>query len=128
MDWPTYVATITQPVDRSRTQMFILGWAWVVLDCDGVLFGQFHSSQQPPAGLAAAFYRNEKVDDLLVKARTTVDAAQRATLYKEAQTQIWTDAPWAFLCTQKWDVATVKTPEVFRLPPLDTCHPISPPA
>jgi peptide/nickel transport system substrate-binding protein len=119
MDWPTYVATITQPVDRSRTQMFILGWAWVVLDCDGVLFGQFHSSQQPPAGLAAAFYRNEKVDDLLVKARTTVDVAQRATLYKEAQTQIWNDAPWVFLWSQKWYVATVKNLEGVRITPIE---------
>lgn len=119
MDWPTYIANITQPVERSRTQLFILGWAWVVLDCDGVLFGQFHSSQQPPAGLASAFYKNEKVDDLLVKARTTVDVAQRATLYKDAQTQIWNDAPWVFLWSQKWYVATVKNLEGVRITPIE---------
>lgn len=119
MDWPTYIATITQPVERNRTQLFVLGWAWVVLDCDGVLFGQFHSSQQPPRGLAEAFYKNDKVDTLLERARTVVDVAQRQSLYKDIQQQIWTDAPWVFLWSQKWYVATVKNLEGVRITPIE---------
>jgi peptide/nickel transport system substrate-binding protein len=118
-DWPTYVATITQPVERNRVQLFTLGWAWVVLDCDGMLYGQFHSSQQPPRGLAPAFYKNEKVDTLLEQARTTSDVARRKALYHEAQTQLWTDAPWVFLWSQKWYVATVKNLEGVRITPIE---------
>lgn len=108
MEWPSYVAEITAPPDRTRLQMFVLGWAWVVLDCDGVLFGQFHSSQHPPRGLAPAFYANAQVDAWLEEARTTVDGEKRKALYRDAQRQIWNDAPWIFLWAQKWYVATVK--------------------
>src|SRR5439155_141933 len=90
MEWPSYVAEITAPPERTRLQMFVLGWAWVVLDCDGVLFGQFHSSQHPPRGLAPAFYTNAEVDSWLDEARTTVDVEKRKTLYRQAQQRIWT--------------------------------------
>ena len=109
MEWPSYVAEITAPPERTRLQMFVLGWAWVVLDCDGVLFGQFHSSQHPPRGLAPAFYTNAEVDSWLDEARTTVDVEKRKTLYRQAQQRIWTDAPWIFLWAQNWYVATVKS-------------------
>ncbi len=119
MDWPTYVATITQPPDRTRVQMIVLGWAWPVLDCDGVLYGQFHSSQGPPAGLAPSFYKNEKVDDLLTRARTEVNPDKRKEIYKEAQGLIWNDAPWVFLWSQKWYLGTVKNLEGVRINPIE---------
>lgn len=119
MDWPTYVATITQPLDRTRVQMIVLGWAWVVLDCDGVLYGQFHSSQSPPRGLAMAHYKNEKVDELLDRGRTTIDPEQRKAIYRDAQTLIWNDAPWVFLWSQSWYVATVKNLEGVKITPTE---------
>ncbi|MBI4278082.1 MAG: ABC transporter substrate-binding protein, partial [Armatimonadetes bacterium] len=82
MDWPTYVRTLVTPPDRTALQMFVLGWAWPSLDCDGVLYGQFHSSSAPPRGLAPAFYKNERVDTLLEQARSTVDPERRKTIYK----------------------------------------------
>ncbi|MDQ7828107.1 MAG: ABC transporter substrate-binding protein [Armatimonadota bacterium] len=119
MDWPSYVAEITQPPERTRLQMLVLGWAWVVLDCDGVLFGQFHSSQHPNRGLAPAFYRNARVDALLEEARTIVDQERRKALYREAQTIIWNEAPWIFLWTQKWYVATVKNLRGVSITPIE---------
>jgi peptide/nickel transport system substrate-binding protein len=119
MDWPTYVGTITQPVDRTRVQMIVLGWAAPILDCDFVLYGQFHSSQAPPGGLAPAFYKNEKVDDLLVRARSEIDVNKRKAIYKEAQTLIWNDAPWVFMWTQKWYVATAKNLEGTVIHPIE---------
>ena len=119
MEWPSYVAEITAPPDRTRLQMFVLGWAWVVLDCDGVLFGQFHSSQHPPRGLAPAFYANTQVDTWLDEARTTVDVEKRKTLYRDAQEQIWNDAPWIFLWAQNWYVATVKNLEGVSITPIE---------
>ena len=119
MDWPTYVGTITQPIDRTRVQMIVLGWAWPVLDCDGVLYGQFHSSQAPPAGLAPSFYKNDKVDQLLTQAQSEINPDKRKEIYKEAQTLIWNDAPWVFLWSQKWYVATVKNLESVKINPIE---------
>jgi len=120
MDWPSYVGMILTPPDRTRVQMIVLGWAWPVLDCDGALYGQFHSGvAHPPTGLGPAFYKNEKVDQLLLDARTTIDQEKRKALYKEAQQLIWNDAPWVFLWTQKWYVATVKNLEGVRILPIE---------
>ena len=119
MDWPSYVGMLTTPFERTRVQMVFLGWAWPVLDCDGVLFGQFHSSQAPPGGLAPSFYKNPKVDELLTKARTEIDSEKRKTIYKEAQGLVWEDAPWVFLWSQKWYVATAKNLESVVINPIE---------
>jgi peptide/nickel transport system substrate-binding protein len=85
MDWPSYVGMILTPPDRTRVQMIVLGWAWPVLDCDGALYGQFHSGvAHPPTGLGPAYYKNEKVDGLLTEARSANDLNKRKALYKEA--------------------------------------------
>ncbi len=119
MDWPSYVGEILQPLPKNRMHMLVLGWAWVVLDCDGVLYGQFHSSQHPPGGLAPAFYKNPQVDSLLLEARTTMDPNKRQALYKEVQAIIWNDAPWIFLWTQKWTIATVKNLQGVSITPIE---------
>ncbi len=119
MDWPSYVGMLTTPFERTRVQMVFLGWAWPVLDCDGVLFGQFHSSQAPPAGLAPSFYKNPKVDDLLTRARTEIDPEKRKAVYKEAQGLVWQDAPWIFLWSQKWYVVTAKNLENVVINPIE---------
>jgi peptide/nickel transport system substrate-binding protein len=56
-------------------------------DPDGYVF-QWHSSQSPPNG-----YANKQLDDLLTKARTTLDHAQRKDLYDQIQRLLLTDLP-----------------------------------
>ncbi|MGQ0571642.1 MAG: ABC transporter substrate-binding protein [Armatimonadota bacterium] len=119
MDWPSYVGMILTPPDRTRIQMIVLGWAWPVLDCDGALYGQFHSTSHPPTGLGPAYYKNDKVDQLLVQGRSTLDLEKRKGIYKEAQELIWNDAPWVFMWTQKWYVVTVKNLEGVRVLPIE---------
>lgn len=105
-DWPSYVRWLTTPLDQTPLQIFVLGWASGYLDADGELFGQFHSAQWPPKGLESTFYKNPKVDDLLVAGQTTADPKKRLEIYKEAQQQIWNDAPWIFLWSQTFYVVT----------------------
>lgn len=105
-DWPSYVRWLTTPLDQTPLQIFILGWASGYLDADGELFGQFHSAQWPPKGLESTFYKNPKVDDLLAAGQTTADPKKRLEIYKEAQEQIWNDAPWIFLWSQTFYVVT----------------------
>jgi peptide/nickel transport system substrate-binding protein len=107
-DWPTYIHWVTAPLAQTPLQMFVLGWAAPYLDADAELFGQFYSGQWPPHGLAAQFYKDPTVDRLLLEGQTTVGAQQREAIYRaaQAQTQIWKDAPWIFLWSQDFYVAT----------------------
>jgi peptide/nickel transport system substrate-binding protein len=46
-------------------------------------------------------YKNPKVDALIAKAQTTVDATQRAGIYRDAATLITHDAPWLFVVNDR---------------------------
>ncbi len=61
-----------------------------------LIYMLLHSSRFPPA-FNAGFYKNEKVDELLDKARTTSKEDLRAKYYNEAQKIIVEDAPWIFV-------------------------------
>lgn len=101
MDWPTYVGTMTQPVDSNETQLHLLGWAPAFMDASQQML-QFQQSQHPPAGLATSFYTNPEVEDLIARANSTVADAERADLYAQAARLIWEDAPWIFLWVQRF--------------------------
>ncbi len=101
MDWPTYVGTMTQPVDENETNLHLLGWAPAFMDASQQML-QFQQSQHPPAGLATSFYTNPEAEELIAQANATVDEAQRADLYAQASRVIWDDAPWIFLWVQRF--------------------------
>jgi peptide/nickel transport system substrate-binding protein len=108
MDWPSFVASITKPLDQKDYDLLLLGWGPSIPDAHLNLYSQFHSSQAPPRGLAAAHYNNSEVDKLLEQAMRELNEAKRAELYKRAIEIIWRDAPWIFLYTQKWFYASTK--------------------
>ncbi len=105
-DWPSYVHWLVTPLEQTPLQIFVLGWASGYLDVDGELFGQFYSHQWPPGGLESTFYKNPKVDELLLAGQTTPDPKKRLDIYREAQENIWRDAPWIFLWSQNFYVVT----------------------
>ena len=78
--------------------MFFLGWSTVTADADYGLYALFHYSQVGEAG-NRTYYRSDDVDRLLDEGRTTVDANERAEIYKQAQEIIRDDAPWIFTWT-----------------------------
>ncbi len=106
MDWPSFVAELRKPLNEKTYDMVFLGWGPGVADAHFALYGQFHSSQAPPAGLAAAHYNNSEVDKLLELGMSDVNESKRAEYYKKAIEIIWKDAPWLFLYTQKWFYAS----------------------
>ncbi len=61
-------------------------------DPDGFLWARFYSKNPFAAG-----YNNAKVDDLLLRARTTVDPAQRKFSYDEAQRRLLDDSPMLWI-------------------------------
>ena len=62
-------------------------------------FGFWHSSRITHPGINIAIYRNKRVDSILEKARATINAQERLTLYNEAQNIIIADSPAVFLYT-----------------------------
>lgn len=104
MDWSSYVAQVSAPLQKQKFDFQLLGWAPQFLDASFQM-QQFDSSNHPPAGLASSFYRNPQVDSLVKQAAVEVDKAKREKLYCGASKIIWNDAPWIFLWTQKFPIA-----------------------
>jgi len=89
-EWGTYL----DRVHRGHHDLALLGWQADNGDPDNFLFVHFDKTAAvPPAG-NIAFYRDERVHELLLAGRRAVDPAERAPLYREAQEIIQRDAPW----------------------------------
>jgi peptide/nickel transport system substrate-binding protein len=67
----------------------------------------FHSSQAPPEGQNAGFYRNPAVDSALEAARREMDPARRLELYRQVHRLLAADPPADFLWSvdQYWAVS-----------------------
>ncbi|HXM57181.1 MAG TPA: ABC transporter substrate-binding protein [Candidatus Dormibacteraeota bacterium] len=103
MDWPSYVKTINVPPAGASVDMHMLGYAPGFLDASQAM-AQFDPGQIPPRGLATAYYDNPSVTGLLAKAQLEANRDARAQEYCDAQKQVWSDAPWLFLWTQKFPI------------------------
>jgi peptide/nickel transport system substrate-binding protein len=89
-EWGTYL----DRVHRGHHDLALLGWQADNGDPDNFLFVHFDKTAAvPPAG-NIAFYRNERVHELLVAGQRTVDPQARLPLYHEAQKIIHDEAPW----------------------------------
>jgi peptide/nickel transport system substrate-binding protein len=87
-EWGTYL-------DKARlgeADSFLLGWTGDNGDADNFLYVLL--DQDSIGSNNYTYYKNPKVHDLLIKAQSTVDQAEREKLYKEAQVIIKEDAPW----------------------------------
>ena len=51
----------------------------------------------PPVLFNTAYYDSPQVNKDIQAGLTTADPSKRAAAYKDAQAQIWKDAPWVFL-------------------------------
>jgi peptide/nickel transport system substrate-binding protein len=104
-DWPTYVAGLLKPIEESELEVFLLGWGPLILDADMGLYGQFHSSVNPPKGLGAAFYSNPEYDKAVEATRLEQDPQKRMALFKKASEIVWDDCPWIWLHVEKFVIA-----------------------
>lgn len=90
-------ADLTQSVIRPRKFDALLFGTAVGRDLDFYSF--WHSSQRNDPGLNVALYANLTTDDILTRARTTQDFAERIKLYQSFANEIATDKPALFLYT-----------------------------
>ncbi len=99
MDWPAYLNL----VDRGEVQLFRLGWLADYPDPENFLTVLFHSRNIGSKGNLSR-YANPRVDALLDRGDESMDPAERARLYQEAEQIILADAPWIFLHYYSTDV------------------------
>ncbi|MBI2062078.1 MAG: hypothetical protein HYT64_00030 [Candidatus Yanofskybacteria bacterium] len=85
---------LTQARKNRNYQMLLFG---EILNIDPDPFSLWHSSQKRDPGLNLALYENKPVDNLLEKARQTLNPLERIKLYQDFQKLIVEDAPAVFL-------------------------------
>ena len=88
--WASYVAFVENPSQEKG--MFLMAWNIANDDPDELLYTLYHSSQIA-AHTNVVFYKNEDFDNLISKARETIDKEKRIDLYKKAQDIIQEDLP-----------------------------------
>jgi peptide/nickel transport system substrate-binding protein len=71
-------------------QMYIYFWDDAP-EPDRYMYSLFHSKSRD------YYYKNEQVDALLDKGRSTMDTAARAKVYNEIDRILYQDAPWVYL-------------------------------
>lgn len=82
-------------------RLLYIGWSSSTGEADWALRPLLASESMPPRLYNTAYYKNDKVDADIAKALTLTDRKEKEALYKDAQQQVWKDAPWAFLVTEK---------------------------
>ena len=94
------VESVQRPED-AQVRLYYVGWSSSTGEADWALRPLLAGESWPPRLFNMAYYRNEKVDAAIQRALATTDRGEKAAAYREAQEQIWKDAPWAFLVTEK---------------------------
>ena len=82
-------------------RLYYVGWSSSTGEADWATRPLLASESFPPRLFNTAYYKNDAVDAAIRKALVTTDRTQKAQLYADAQKQIWKDAPWAFLVTER---------------------------
>lgn len=96
MEWAPYIELISRPAETAIHDLFVASWWTVTGDADYGLTTFFHSAQMPPAGRNRFFWKNERVDELLVAAVETFNPEERLNMYEEIIRIVWYEAPWIF--------------------------------
>jgi len=104
-DWPTHIASVLAPLDKTRHEISMLAWCPLMADADLILNGVFTCRTNPPKGLGIAFYCNPELDKLVDRAEIELDKNKRKALLQNASRIVWEGAPWIFLHQEKIVVA-----------------------
>lgn len=91
LEWGTYI----KEGKAGKHTAALFGWMADNGDPDNFLNVFFNSANQGSTN--RAFYTNEKVDELLIKAQKLSDEKEREKIYKEVQKIVVEDAPFVFL-------------------------------
>lgn len=117
VEWGTYLDKVFIEPEKSEMDMHQMSWMGDNGDPDNFLYALLSSEQIPKAGFNDAYYKNDKVDELLKKARVTQDKQARTKMYEDAQKLIMEDAPWVVMDHEKQIVVASPKVKNFKLHP-----------
>jgi peptide/nickel transport system substrate-binding protein len=114
-EWNTFLGKVN-PGLEGKADMAEM--AWMTNDPDTLPFLALRTSAWPDkGGFNSGYYSNPEVDKLLEAARQSTNQEERAKLYKDMQTIVYDDAPWAFIANWKQNAVTSSAVQNFRLEP-----------
>jgi peptide/nickel transport system substrate-binding protein len=93
-EWGTYLEKTIVEDASTLPEMFEMSWIGDNGDPDNFLYILLSGDQYPPAGFNLGHCKDDKVDEILRQARTTLDQAKRTELYTQAQKMLVDDAFW----------------------------------
>lgn len=94
LEWSIFL----KRVDQGKMDAWILAWGGGSLDPDSITYSNFLSNRTPQqGGHNYSYYSNPQVDELLTKARETMDTEKRKKLYFRFQEIIAEDLPMIFI-------------------------------
>lgn len=111
MEWGAYLKKYLEAPDMAE-----MSWNPSIGDPDHMMYMLLSSDRFPPA-FNAGFFQHGKLDDLLRRARTTIDERERVPLYREAQRIVAEEAPWIFVDHGKQVIVHRKRVQHFKLHP-----------
>jgi peptide/nickel transport system substrate-binding protein len=91
LEWASF---INQFINQRRFEAVILGWT---IPQDPDLYDIWYSAKTKPEELNFISYRNQEVDELLLKARNTFDQSERKRCYFRIQEILAEEQPCTFL-------------------------------
>lgn len=114
-EWNSFLAQVNGGLEGKADMAEM---AWMVNDPDTLPYLTLRSAALPDkGGFNSGYYENPKLDEILEKARTSTDQAERAKLYAEVQQIVHDDAPWLFVANWKQNAVTRANVEGFKLQP-----------
>lgn len=111
LEWPT----MQQKLDDRGFDAIMLGWGGVV---NTDVYQMFHSDQIDDGGDNYTYYLSDKVDDLIERARTTVDREEGAGLWRQVHETLHEDQPYTFMFNRKAVVYVDKRIENIQITPV----------
>lgn len=112
LEWGAYLDGLS----KGEHDMFIIGWTCQTPDPDLAVYAPLHSSKAGTGG-NYSFFKNAKVDELIMKGRVMKDSPEREAVYKEIQKEVKAQAPWVFLSNGEQVVGTSKNVKGFVASP-----------
>ncbi|MEA2512896.1 MAG: peptide/nickel transport system substrate-binding protein [Thermomicrobiales bacterium] len=98
-EWVSYVEDWqNKGLDAGGYGLAEMSWNFSSTDPGEWLEPNVLTNAHPPGGgFNGSFYSNPQVDDLLAKAKATLNQDERATYFKQAQAVMREDCPWIFM-------------------------------
>ena len=94
LEWPVF----RQKLQNRDFDAITLGWTGTL---EGDLYQIFDSDQMQDGGDDFVSYQNPKLDELIQKARHTMEVEQRMQLWQQCSRILYEDQPYTFVMTPK---------------------------